>query len=332
VPASDISIALFLLFGFSWNVVTSLLFLGNDVLGLLEGILESILKTVVGGGSLALGLSLILGLLGLEGLSLSDLSLLLGGGENLCLLLGEWVQFVHHGFVGEWVLLGLVVDSNRGLHVSQLGLNLIGVDDSGKISAGHNVSVELVSGFLEGTVSVGTEDGVEGLEGILGEDEESSKMSTWGKLEDVKSVDVASVNTWEVLGLSLDGLGIISVDDQWTFTHDVSGVSIFTSSGSDVSGLSNLGEVWAGTEGGQSGEEGFSVWSVQVLDNEWEFWNLLNSVSSSHDQRSACGGSEGSDDGMSSLGKVALSVPLSPDLKWSEHSSLSAHITESSLS
>jgi hypothetical protein len=34
---------------------------------------------------------------------------------------------------------------------------------------------------------------------------------------------------------------------------------------------------------------------------------------------------------MSSLGKVALSVPFSPDLKWSEHSSLSAHVTESSL-
>ena len=201
------------------------------------------METSVGGSSLGLGLSLVLGLLGLEGLSLGGLSLLLGLGEDLCLLLGEWVELLHHGLVGEWVLLGLVVNSDGGLEVSQLGLNLVGVDDSSEISAGHNVSVELVSGLLEGTVSVGTEDGVEGLEGILGEDEESSKMSTWGKLEDVKSVDVASVNTWEVLGLSLNSVGLVSVDDQWTLTHDVSGVSVLTSSGSDVSGLSNLGEI-----------------------------------------------------------------------------------------
>jgi len=35
---------------------------------------------------------------------------------------------------------------------------------------------------------------------------------------------------------------------------------------------------------------------------------------------------------MSSLGDVDLSVPFSPDLEWSEHSSFSAHVTESGLS
>ena len=34
---------------------------------------------------------------------------------------------------------------------------------------------------------------------------------------------------------------------------------------------------------------------------------------------------------MSSLGDVASLMPFSPDLKWSEHSSLSAHVTESGL-
>jgi len=34
---------------------------------------------------------------------------------------------------------------------------------------------------------------------------------------------------------------------------------------------------------------------------------------------------------MSSLGDIGLSVPFSPDLKWSEHSSFSAHVTEGSL-
>ena len=201
---------------------------------MLEGGLESILKGLVGGSSLSLGLSLVLGLLSLEGLSLGGLSLLLGLGEELCLLLGEWVKLVHHGLVGQWVLLGLVVGSDGGLDISQLGLNLIGVDDSSKISAGHNVSVELVSRLLEGTVSVGTEDGVEGLEGILGEDEESSEMSTWGKLENVKSVHVASVDTREISGGVSDTLRFITEDDEGSLSHDVSGVSVFSNTGSGV--------------------------------------------------------------------------------------------------
>jgi len=251
LPASSISITL--LFGsVTWNVVTSLLFFGNDIIGLLESGLEFSLKFVVLGGSLGLGSLLSLGLLGLEGLSLGSLSLLLGLGEDLSLLLGEWVEFGHHSLVGQWVLLGLIVDFDGGSHFSLFGLNLIGVDDSGKISAGHNVSVELVSGLLEGSISVGTEDGVEGLEGILGEDKESSEMSTWGKLEDVKSVNVASVNTWEVLCLSIDTLGLVTIDDQWSLTNDVSRVSVFTGSGSDVPGLSDLSEIWTSTESGQS--------------------------------------------------------------------------------
>ena len=35
---------------------------------------------------------------------------------------------------------------------------------------------------------------------------------------------------------------------------------------------------------------------------------------------------------MSSLGDVDLSMPFSPDLEWGEHSTLSAHVTESGLS
>lgn len=234
VPVADISITL-LFGGLSWNVVTLSFFLVDDILGSLEGGLKSILESVEGGGSLDLSSLLGLGLLGLEGLLLGSLSLGLSLGKNFSLLLGEWVQFVHHGLVGQWVLLGLVVESDRGGDISQFRLNLIGVDDSGKIGTGHNVSVELVSGLLEGTVFVGTEDGVKSLEGILGENKESSKMSTWGELEDVKSLNVASINTWEVLGHSLNSLGFVSVDDQRSLTHDVSGVSVFTSSGSDVS-------------------------------------------------------------------------------------------------
>jgi len=175
-----------------------------------------------------LGSSSSLGSLSLEGSSSGVVSLGLsllveGGGLN-----SEWVESVHDGLVGEWVLLGLVVDSDGSSNFSQLRLNLIGVDDSGEVSAGHDVSVEGVSGLLDGVLEVGSEKGVQSGESTLGEDDESSEVTTWGELKDVKSVDVAAINTWEVSGGSWDSLTIVSVDDEWSSLQDVSVVSVFT--------------------------------------------------------------------------------------------------------
>jgi len=55
-------------------------------------------------------------------------------------------------------------------------------------------------------------------------------------------------------------------------------------------------------------------------------------VTSGHNEGNASRGGEGGGDGMSSLSNVASSVPFSPDLEGSEHSGLSAHVTESGLS
>jgi len=111
---------LILLCGISWLVVTGSLFLGNEVLGSLVGILEVCLKGLVGGGSLGFLSSSGLGSLGLEGSSSGGMSISISLGEDLSLLSSEWVQSVHDGFVGKWVLLGLVVDSDRSSDVSEL--------------------------------------------------------------------------------------------------------------------------------------------------------------------------------------------------------------------
>ena len=63
---------------------------------------------------------------------------------------------------------------------------------------------------------------MEGLESLLGEDEESSEMTTWGELEDVKSVNVASLDTWKVSSGLFDTIFLVIVDDEWTLSHDVS--------------------------------------------------------------------------------------------------------------
>ena len=124
-----------------------------------------------------------------------SLLLLLVGASNLV----EGVESVHESAVLKRVLLSDVLD-NGGLDLAELGLNLIGVNDSGEVSAVHHVSVENVSTLFNVSSAVVSEDTVEGLEGVLGPDDESAEVTTGGELEEVKSVNVDEVDTWEVSG------------------------------------------------------------------------------------------------------------------------------------
>jgi hypothetical protein len=136
------------LLGFSWNIVSLFLLFGDDILGILEGLFKAILESLPSLGSSGLSLSSSLGSLGLEsGSSLSG-SLLLLFGDELSLFLSEWVELVHQSLVLKRILLGLVVDSDVLSNFSQLGLNLVRVDDSCDISTSHNWSVQGESGFL----------------------------------------------------------------------------------------------------------------------------------------------------------------------------------------
>lgn len=84
------------------------------------------------------------------------------------------------------------------LGVSDDGLDLIGVDDSGQIGVAHAGSVEGVSGFLGSVVFEGSEDGVQGFKSGGGVDDESTDLSTWGQLQNVESVDIADFDSWNV--------------------------------------------------------------------------------------------------------------------------------------
>lgn len=81
---------------------------------------------------------------------------------------------------------------------------MVRIDDSGKISACHHVTVELIARLFNTLNSVGSEDSVECGEGILGEDDESADVTSGGELEKVKSVDTAGVNSGQVTGGSLE--------------------------------------------------------------------------------------------------------------------------------
>jgi hypothetical protein len=133
---------------------------------------------------------------------------------------------------------------------------------------------------------VGSEDKVQFLEGTGGEDNESSEVTTWGELEDVKSSDVADINTWQVSSGSSDTLGFVIIDDKWSLSQDVLGVSIFSLTSSGMSGFSNLVEIITNSEVVEGTDEGFGVWEVKVVEDEGELWDIADLMASGHHKRS----------------------------------------------
>ena len=68
-----------------------------------------------------------------------------------------------------------------------------------------------------------------------------------------------------------------------------------------------------------------------IVNDQWNTWNVVDSVASGLDEWDASGGSQSRAESVSSLVEVDLSVPSSPGLKWSEHSTFTGHIGEGSL-
>ena len=169
---------------------------------------------------------------------------------------------------------------------SELSLNLVRVDNSCKISAGHHTSVEGVAGLLNSLLSVGTEDFVEVLESISSENNESAEVTTWGELEQVKSVDRASVNTWEVTGGSLDVGVLITINNEWTLGHLEAGVSLLVGTSTGSLGGTDSSEILSGTNVVEGGEEILGGVNVEGVNNEWELWDGVNMVTSGENKRS----------------------------------------------
>ena len=111
-------------------------------MGSLERVLKTLLEFGISGGSLCLIFPTSLRSLGFEGSGLLSLPLLDSLRDEFCLGFGPWVELLHLGFVSKWVLLVLIVGSDGGPSSSKFGLNLVGVDNSGKIGTGHHWSVE----------------------------------------------------------------------------------------------------------------------------------------------------------------------------------------------
>jgi len=210
---------------------------------------------------------------------------------SLCV---EGVKFLHQSFVGKRVdllfvpLLGI---SNHG--GSENLLDFVRVDNSCEISTGHDVSVKLESLLLDSDSSISAENFIELGHSIFSPDNESSKMTTWGKLEEVKSCNVAEINSWQVSCCSLNKVVFVSVNNKGSSSHNVSGVSHLTFAWSQFLGGLDSSDIVFDSKSFEGLKHGGSGVVVEGVNNEGEFRNVVNLVTSGHDEGSASGGSKG---------------------------------------
>lgn len=156
-------------------------------------------------------------------------------------------------------------------------------------------------------------------------------MTTWSELEEVKSVNVAGINTGKVTGGSLEVGVFVTIDNKGSLGELETRVSQFVETSTGWLGGTNSSKITWGTNGVEGGKEGLGWINVEGVNNKGEFGNVVDVVASCEDKGSNSWSSKSGSNGVSLLGLVDLSVPLSPCLKRSEHTTLSAHVTESTL-
>ena len=205
------------------------------------------------------------------------------------------------------------------------GLDFVGVDDTSEIGVEHGSDRDALA-----RVSV---HGLELLNSSLGPDAETSHVSTRGQLKKVQSVNTAEFNAWKIAEGLLETV-IGGVDNEWSTTEGVATVTHLTLTGTDLLGVGSLVNITTGTDGD---EDVLCLGSLlgglnSVLNNERDLRDVINDVTTSHHKSRDGRGGKSRSNGITLLGGVDLTVPLTPSLGWCEHASSTAHVTEGSLS
>lgn len=239
----------------------------------------------ISGGSLGVGLA---GLLVLPDL-LADFVLL-----QLSQNGGIRVELLHFVVVVERVLLLSWVEDLVGLLGSENSLDGVGVDDSGDVAVGNDLSAEdVVLACGAGSV-LGAELGAELVEGGLGVKNETANLSAWGQMTDVETVDVKGADAWDVLEGSFEALRFVANNNKRTATEFVASVAVLSLSGSDLSGVDDSLNIFVGAEALQHGDGvlGLGDLANAVVDDEGELGNLQDAVTSGEDEGGHGGGSD----------------------------------------
>jgi hypothetical protein len=223
------------------------------------------------------------------------------------LLVAERVLLLDASTLGESSALGRTQDA----------LDFGAVDQTGKVGLRDHVGGEEEVLLELGGGGGGAVDGVEGLEGRRGPDDESAKVTTRGELEEVQGVDVASLTAGQVAE-TLDKILAISVgvvDDERSTTLAVAAATELALSGTELLGLLSLQNILTSTDGGQDLESSRSLGSSSTLedsgvDDQGNLGNVGNLVTTGEEKRGDTGSSNGRGSSVSPSFLVSWSVSV----------------------
>lgn len=268
---------------------------------------------------------------------------LLGTFLLLALLLEEFlppdglcvgVKAEENGLVDERVLL-LCPGTLLGLLASRAddGLDLGAVDETGNVGIGDLGSGEEVVLLVGGSLVEGSEDLVQEAESTLRPDNEATQVTTRCELQKVESPDVNNLDTRKVAECSNNTV-VFVVDNERTTALTVPAVPHLSFTGTQFARIGDLDDVGVGVERLEESNSflGFLERLDLVGDDQGNFLDLLNAVTTSKDERreSRCG--KGRNNSKPALVLVHLDMPFAPGLGRSEHTTTAAHVTECSLS
>jgi hypothetical protein len=126
----------------------------------------------------------------------------------------------------------------------------------------------------------------------------------------------------------------VGIDNKGSFLLVVSFSSHFSFSSSDGLGVDDFLNVFVSSELFEESDGGFGLFErfESVFNDEGEFGNVGDFVSSGDNQRGKGGGSQCGGNGVSSLFDIHFSVPSSVGFQRMSHSSFTTHVSEGSLS
>jgi hypothetical protein len=212
------------------------------------------------------------------------------------------------------------------------GLDFIRVDETSDIRVrddvgGKNIVLLEGSGGLVGTVEL-----VEKSESTGGPDDETTDVTTRSKLKQVQVADVDSLNTGKVAE-SLGNTVVLTIDNERSTALTVTAVTDLTNTSTELARVRNLNDISVGIEGLKKSNSflGLGESLDLISNNKGNFLNLLDAMTAGQDKGGKSRSSQSRGSGETLLVQVGLDVPLSPGLGRSEHSSSTAHVTESSL-
>ena len=263
-------------------------------------------------------------------LALGDQLLVAHGLGHDGLLLGEGVEAEAETAVAHTV--GGSGEGGGLLGLELLGLegaaDLLGADDAGDVGVGDGGGGEEEAILDGGFLGEGTEDLVELLEGTLGPDDEASEVTTGGEVEEVQRVDVGGVKTIDVAE-GRDALGV-SEDEHGATAVFVAAVAHLAAAGADLTGSGDTVEVVHGADGGEAGEGFLGLGEVAdgVVNNEGDFGDVLDLVTTGLDEAGDGGSGEGGDNSEALLVVVDLTMPAAVSLGGGEHTATTAHVAE----